>query len=596
MPTFVQTVALLAPLVGASPASETPPGELVALPWMESIRPARRVQEPLRWVDGTPSRRTRWFHPTTGVELLRREHVMAAHARVLPSNPVTTPVPVQVELDGVDGPGLGDQRREVWGCTSDASLPAAGPRQLGACYPHRSALADANGNFEPPLPGVDFDATAPSIDDAYAELAVYYHARTFETWLDALELGVEPSCSLELLQANFVRLDGDGTVPVDGAYYTGTCDPASPRFVFGQGPALDYGYDADVVHHELAHGLVDDITISGLWRQSCDALSCGAQARAINEGIADFIAASISDDPHIAEYIAQDPEVGVRNLDRDLRCPDDLLGDPYHDSQIVGGALWRARQRLGDSVFVLLRDTLASVPPDVRFDELARGLLEVGTEQLDEADLRALTEVLEQAGLPSCHHARAFEPGDHAVLVARPVGVSSPWPGPFQILVPVPEGARRIELGLRLTAAYPVASVPSVPRLPTTPSLVAWIGDDGPVQLVATEDDDGRLRIEPRQAGHETRMLELLADPDGSLRLELDVDEGAEAVHLAFANPLPHVDLRLELVELIELVELSAAVGSTGGCRAHRDSPTPQRQLLLVVGLLVISKRRKHPR
>lgn len=583
----VQTVVLLAPLVGASPPPAAASGELVTVEWMDSYRTARRVEEPLRWVDGVPSRRTRWFHPTTGVELLRREHVMGAHARVLPSNPVTTPVPVDVALEGVSGPGLADERREVWGCTSAPGRSAAGPRQLGGCYPHRSAQADANGNFEPPLPGVDFDATAPSIDDAYAELAVYYHARTYETWLEELAIDVVPSCDRELMQANFVRLDGDGLVPVDGAYYTGTCESQSPRFVFGQGPALDYGYDADVVHHELAHGLVDDLTVSGLWRQSCDALSCGAQARAINEGVADFIAASIDDDPHIAEYIAQDPEAGIRNLDRDLRCPDDLQGDPYHDSQIIGGALWRARQRLGDSVFALLRDTLASAPPDVRFEDFARVLLEVATEQLDPAELRDLTEVMERAGLPSCSHLRAFEPGDHAVLVARPVGVSSPWPGPFQVLVAVPEGARRVELGLRLTAAYPVASA-----LPTSPSLVVWIGDGAPLELVTTEEDDGRLRIEPppQRAG---TMLELLADPDGSLRLELDVEAEQEAITLAFANPMPHVDLRVELVEIVELVELPEPVGSTSGCRTIPGQPVPQRRLLLIIGLLAVSQRRR---
>ncbi|MCH9688130.1 MAG: hypothetical protein K0V04_42255 [Deltaproteobacteria bacterium] len=578
----------------ASPPTPTQPvvaaGErsLVSVRWLESSRPSVRVEEPLRWVDGVPTKRTRWFDAATGVELLRREHVVGVHGRVLPTNPISTPEPVLVPLEGVEGPGMLDDDWQVWGCSAEPISPALGTRVAGTCYPRRLAEPNAAGNYEPDLPGIDFEASGPIVDDAYAELAVYHHARTFEVWREQWEDAAADRCPHGIVQTNFVRLESTGFRPVDGAYYTGSCEADTPRFVFGQGAAVDYAYDADVVHHELAHGVVDDITASGLWRQSCDEVSCGAEARAINEGIADFIAASINGDAHIGEYVVGDATAGIRNLDEGLRCPDDLEGDPYHDSQILSGALWSARQRVGERLDGAIMATVASLSEDARFEDFVRVISEVAAQQLGDADQQALALAMDDAGLSGCVHVRPVVPGDDVVLVARPVGVSSPWPGPVQLRYEVPDGMRRAELLLRASAAFP-RSADAGAELPDEAGVVVWIGDADPVALDQHEDAQGRLRIEPSDG----REVELVADADGLMRLVVDVPPGAGALHLVFANPLPHIDIRLEVVDSTPLLD------GVSGCRFNRRPSSPWLVLTpLVVALLSAwrTRERMHPR
>ena len=96
--------------------------------------------------------------------------------------------------------------------------------------------------------------------------------------------------------------------------------------------------DNDVIFHEYGHAIVHHVQamlISRTW-----------QWDAMHEGFADYWAAIMNDDPLIGEGVSSDPSLW-RNLENNLRYPDDFIYEPHHDGQIISGALWDLREDLG---------------------------------------------------------------------------------------------------------------------------------------------------------------------------------------------------------------------------------------------------------
>ncbi len=99
---------------------------------------------------------------------------------------------------------------------------------------------------------------------------------------------------------------------------------------------------ADIVYHELGHGLHAHAVIPG----------AGAFDAAAGEGIADFFAVTITDDPAMGPGFYQDEEP-LRHLDPpsgERVWPDDVGYGPHETGLILGGALWDLRQALVDEL------------------------------------------------------------------------------------------------------------------------------------------------------------------------------------------------------------------------------------------------------
>ena len=107
--------------------------------------------------------------------------------------------------------------------------------------------------------------------------------------------------------ANFRDLEPDGLSPyspLDNAYWTGECDPEDgPTMLFGQGTDVDFAYDGDVIYHELGHGMVAHLTPAGLNQPAMRDDGYLRDARALNEGFADYFAIMVTDDPYLAEEL-----------------------------------------------------------------------------------------------------------------------------------------------------------------------------------------------------------------------------------------------------------------------------------------------------
>ena len=74
----------------------------------------------------------------------------------------------------------------------------------------------------------------------------------------------------------------------------------------------------------------------------------------MNEGLADFFAASLADDPVIGKYVGV-MGLGLRDLSKFRRCPEDTDDEIHDHGELIGSTLWALRNEIG----VEATDTIA---------------------------------------------------------------------------------------------------------------------------------------------------------------------------------------------------------------------------------------------
>ncbi|HCP47544.1 MAG TPA: hypothetical protein DIU15_16000 [Deltaproteobacteria bacterium] len=97
---------------------------------------------------------------------------------------------------------------------------------------------------------------------------------------------------------------------------------------------------ADVVYHEYGHGfhLWNIIPGAGGWGDG-----------SLSEGLSDYLSATITNSPDLAPGFFTTGSLPLRDLDQDLRWPDDIHEDPHITGLIIAGALWDLRDLLMDA-------------------------------------------------------------------------------------------------------------------------------------------------------------------------------------------------------------------------------------------------------
>lgn len=133
-------------------------------------------------------------------------------------------------------------------------------------------------DFETPNKGLFSQASSTfnfnRSDDGFEAVNTYYHIDTIMRHLNVtLGLNIMP-----FQYSGGVRFDPSGLGGSDNSHYL----PGSGRVSFGEG-GVDDAEDADVVVHELGHGLHDWVTNGG-----------GSQVNGLGEGSGDYIAGSYS--------------------------------------------------------------------------------------------------------------------------------------------------------------------------------------------------------------------------------------------------------------------------------------------------------------
>lgn len=159
------------------------------------------------------------------------------------------------------------------------------------------------------------------------EMNLYYHTDFVHSWYKALD----PS---------FTRMDY--SVPAraqvsdmtDNAYWDGYGTNYGAI-----GPLMlcnNFALFSDVVYHEYSHGVTQYI-YDGI------RLPYEGQSGAMNEAWSDYFSCSINNDPLHGEGICGG---AFRNLENNLRFPDDTIGEPHFDGAILSAALWAIRSRI----------------------------------------------------------------------------------------------------------------------------------------------------------------------------------------------------------------------------------------------------------
>jgi zinc metalloprotease ZmpB len=186
-------------------------------------------------------------------------------------------------------------------------------------------------DFDSPLKGLftqststfNFDRSA----DAFEAVNCYYHIDNMMRYL-SVTLGLGTNV-LPYQYTTGVRFDPSGANGADNSYYTS----GAGRVSFGEG-GVDDAEDADVIIHELGHGLHDWITVGGL-----------SQVNGLSEGTGDYLAGSYS--RHIGYWPTTNPAYhwtfnwdghnpfwGGRALNYTPIYPGGLVGQIHADGQI----------------------------------------------------------------------------------------------------------------------------------------------------------------------------------------------------------------------------------------------------------------------
>lgn len=146
--------------------------------------------------------------------------------------------------------------------------------------------------------------------------------------------------------------------------------------------------DPSVVIHECAHAFIEDL--AGLPTQG--------EGGALNEGFADFFAASILDNPNVGEasYL-QGPY--RRTLNNDLKAFRDFSDGVYRNGTIVAATLWDIRKALGiEKAARIATHALARLGEGGKFDDFAQAVLSTVDTRPNPNDYQVVESILTERG------------------------------------------------------------------------------------------------------------------------------------------------------------------------------------------------------
>lgn len=384
----------------------------------------------------------------SGEVLLAHSLVVGALGRVYAHDPTHDEgMTTDVELTSLTS---GDQ---LTGRYFRVSSCNAGER---GCDPAQLAVADADGNFL-------YDPEEPSFADAFSEVHAYYHLdRVAAYFRDTHDFTW--TCGGSTRMEAFVNYAERPRVPYENAAFVPSSGSSCGFVFFGQGARRDYAYASDVVYHEVTHAVVDGV--AGLGFYTLDALGVAYEPGAVNEGTADYFAASLAGDPALAEYFTGSPGAGegaLRRLDNDLACPADLVGEPHYDGRIWAGLGWDVREAIEvPRADALMFVTLASLESTPTLADAGEVLLATATSMRDEgtlenAELSVVEDLVSARGLLGCQRVVPLDSGEARTAFSGQPMLTGAFGGsiaPVHYRVDVPPDATRLTIDVdRLTLA-----------------------------------------------------------------------------------------------------------------------------------------------
>jgi hypothetical protein len=189
---------------------------------------------------------------------------------------------------------------------------------------------------------VDADGVMDAdVDIPYAAASVLHHFHVVFDWL--AERWPTHAWLGTRVPADVEQRGGE----CNAYYVNGTINfyPAS-----ADGSCYDLGRSADVVYHEVAHGIHEYI------------IATGSFASDVSEGSSDYIAATILEDPVLVPDVFGEGTY-IREIDTDRVYPTDFSGESHNDGLIWASFLWNLRAEWGpEDTDLLLLGTLEQGP------------------------------------------------------------------------------------------------------------------------------------------------------------------------------------------------------------------------------------------
>ena len=235
---------------------------------------------------------------------------------------------------------------EVFNCLNEEGGPVSMPNfggfniSIAFCKEIQAAAPDADGHFVSILPPED-DSDP---NDQFAEVMMYHHVNLAHDYFKGIHGFEELDFPLPALVNVQVKIDPPILMPgPDG--WTGLSNAAffpleswrqfaaqfglppreSDSIIFFQGDK-DFAYDSRVIYHEYTHAVVGTgrLSVMGV----LDEYGLEFSPRSMNEGLADFFAASLADDPIIGNYVGT-MGTGLRDLSLMRSCPDKWVDEVH---------------------------------------------------------------------------------------------------------------------------------------------------------------------------------------------------------------------------------------------------------------------------
>lgn len=326
---------------------------------------------------------------------------------------------------------------------------------LGAfCREAQTALPDSEGSYLH-IPPPD-DLADP--EDAYSEVHVYYHVNLIHDFFADLGWSQTqgPIAAITNAQINWNRtatqrfgqpagwsgLQLAAFLAPDAFEGLGLAERDAGALLFGQA-TVDFSYDVSVVYHEYTHAVIGADRLTDI---SADLHGLDGFAGAINEGLADYFAASKLGDPIQGPYAAP---TQPRDLSQLRRCPDDIATEVHADGLILGSALWAIRRELGaETTDRMAFEALQSASRTTSFEPFGLALLSAAPSQ----DAARVEAILTDHGVLGCQRSKVWADFQAATSAqglpyvvegldaAADLGFTTWVPGYFQLYLDVPEG------------------------------------------------------------------------------------------------------------------------------------------------------------
>lgn len=162
--------------------------------------------------------------------------------------------------------------------------------------------------------------------------------RNIYYWLEVGRDYVENDLNFKEIDSQLTAMANFGN-ELDNAFF----HPLLKTLAFGQGKEYlkNTAHYRDIVLHEYGHAVTHWIY----------GIKTSYEFRAMNEAFSDYLAATITNDPLIAEGAMRGDRKFMRTLDNQYHYDTYDRGKSFHrDGQMFSGALWRIRQELGQEL------------------------------------------------------------------------------------------------------------------------------------------------------------------------------------------------------------------------------------------------------